>query len=184
VNLDFYQNFNLHNSCEQYKTTTLQKEDVLIFYNLIKKHIEEYDKNHRTLITTFKRIDNLYHNYTQSGNKLFIIKNFNLSPIACSGIGSFRGLHPSEGIGEIRDLVVEPMYRNQGLGEKIFRQCLNFARSYGYHRLYLEITPQMQIAQKLFLRKGFKPVKQLPEDKTDNKVHSYYVLENLSTNYI
>ena len=56
MNLDFHQNFNLHNSCERYKKQQLSKKKMFYLYNLIKKHIEEHDKDHRTLITTFKRI--------------------------------------------------------------------------------------------------------------------------------
>ncbi len=56
------------------------------------------------------------------------------------------------------------------------------AKAMGYKRLYLETTPQMEKAQKLFIRFGFRPVTQAQQELKDqsSSVPSYFILENLA----
>jgi putative acetyltransferase len=80
------------------------------------------------------------------------------APIGCVGLGPLHGLPSSEGVGEIRDLIVEEPYRGRGLGSKLLHLCINDAKQLGYKQLYLETTQNMTSAQRLFVRTGFRPV--------------------------
>jgi putative acetyltransferase len=46
--------------------------------------------------------------------------------------------------------------RGKGVGERLLRQCLAFAREAGYRTCYLETLTHMTAAQKLYRRLGFQ----------------------------
>ncbi len=93
-----------------------------------------------------------------------------------------QGLSPGEGLGEIRDLMVEEAFRGHGIGGRLLKRCLAEALRIGYERLYLETTPQMEHAQKLFLRYGFRPVTTGASKigKSDD-MPCYYLMESLTS---
>ncbi len=76
--------------------------------------------------------------------------------------------------------MVEPSFRGHGIGARLLKRCLSEAQRIGYDRLYLETTPQMEHAQKLFIRNGFRPVTTgvAKISKTDS-MPCYYLMENL-----
>ena len=117
--------------------------------------------------------------------------------MGCIGIGSFHGLPLTEGIGEIRELVVDKNYRRRGIGQALLEKALSFAILNKYQKLYLETTPDMENAQSLFQHHGFKPVRlqssvpdfftkhspseqqiKLKKNKTEKQAFpSYFILE-------
>ena len=99
------------------------------------------------------------------------------------GIGPLQGLPPEEGVGEIRDMVLEEIYRGRGIGSRLLKRAIEEARKLGYGRLYLETTPQMHNARQLFLRFGFRPVTGGAKEKADlmERLPCYFVLEVLKT---
>ena len=105
--------------------------------------------------------------------------------VGCGGVGSLHGLPLSEAVGEIRDLVVESKYRGLGIGGALLRNCLTFAKTSGYRRMYLETSERMHLARKLFIRMGFRPVVEKTLD-TPNRSGAqgrvppcYFILEEL-----
>jgi putative acetyltransferase len=78
--------------------------------------------------------------------------------------------------------VVEPPYRGAGLGNKLLNRCLDEAVALGYKRAYLETTPEMKHAQKLFVRTGFRPVG-IEQGKAagSTEVPCYFVREELQS---
>lgn len=120
---------------------------------------------------TRRKLDNFYASYTRDGSiYLVLIDGRTESVVGGVGIVSFAGLDPSEGIGEIRELVVDMSYRRQGLGLKLLQAAFDTALSLKYKRLYLEATEQMSHAQALFLRFGFQPVSLQQRDTTQRNL--------------
>ncbi len=153
---------------------------------LMRRNLENYDEHENILIATFRRLKGLHEVYTREGcHFLVAIDEVNPNkPIACVGLGPFHGLPLSEGVGEIRDLVVEESYRGRGIGKMLLDQSLQAAKSFGYRRLYLETTKNMLVAQRLFEGRGFRPVTEKGRliSNSEAKVEdmpSYYLLENL-----
>jgi putative acetyltransferase len=130
--------------------------------DLIRRNLQEYDEAGSVLASTFRRLADLSRVYKAEGAKYFVIKTATeaASCVGGAGIGSLHGLPPSEGLGEVRDLVLDEQFRGQGLGARLLKRCVEEARALGYKRLYLETTPQMEKAQKLFIRFGFRPITQ------------------------
>ncbi len=134
--------------------------------DLIRRNLQDYDEAGSVLASTFRRLADLMQVYNSEGSNYFVLKETSSSGtcLGGAGIGSLHGLPPSEGLGEVRDLVLDEPFRGQGLGGRLLKRCVEEARALGYKRLYLETTTQMEKAQKLFIRFGFRPITQTQTD--------------------
>lgn len=160
----------------------MNSHDVLSVCEMIRRNIGAYEEAGTVVASTYRRLTRLEALYNEPGS-VFIVARERLSGrcIGGAGIGPLQGLSPVEGLGEIRDLVVETNFRGQGIGARLLKRCLIEAKRIGYDRLYLETTPQMEHAQKLFIRNGFRPVTtgNARLAKTD-AMPCYYLMENLN----
>lgn len=152
---------------------------------IIERNLRPFFGSGNIFAATERRLANFWDVYNQSGHAYIAISlKAGGRLIGGAGIGVLAGLPQSEGIGEIRDLVVDPEFRGQGLGAKLLQFCIMEAKLMGYRQLYLETTPQMEHAQRLFRRFGFKPVtsKQKKSEKEEGveTVPSYYLLDALN----
>lgn len=152
--------------------------------SLIRRNLVGFDEHESVLVSTFRRLKHLHETYLQEGCQFWVVTEPSLGkPIACAGLGPFHGLPVSEGVGEIRDLVVEESMRGRGLGRLLLDQAVLGAKTFGYRRLYLETSKSMFVAQKLFESRGFRPVTEKSRFFNDpdsvEEVPCYYLLENL-----
>ena len=147
--------------------------------DLVNKNIASFEESQTILSAMYRRLGALYQTYAEPGCYLLIASESTSpsEPIGLVGIGPLHGLDFAEKIGEIRDLVVADHLRGKGIGKDLLRRCIEYAKDLGYRRLYLETSPSMTVAQKLFVRTGFKPVK----EKTDTQkgIASYFIMESL-----
>lgn len=153
--------------------------------SLIKRNMESFDESEAVLIATFRRLNNLKKIYSKNGCCLYVARNIdengNGKAIACAGLGPLHGLPLSEGIGEIRDLVVDKEFRGQGIGSRLLHRCIEEAKNMNYQRLYLETSQNMNNARKLFLRSGFRAVTESTAIGSMNKdLPCYFLMENLN----
>jgi putative acetyltransferase len=151
---------------------------------LIRRNLAEYEEAGNVLAATWRRLENIYDHYSPEGRRFFVARDMAKDVlIGAAGLGSLHGLPLSEGMGEIRDLVVESNYRGRGVGKRLLRRSVEMAREFGYTRLYLETTPQMENAKKLFVRFGFRAVEHAKGEKSNAEgpraLPSYFVLEDL-----
>ena len=73
--------------------------------------------------------------------------------IGGAGIAPLAGEAPE--ICELQKMYFLPTARGLGVGEKMIRQCLDFAREKDFQLCYLETLPYMKAAQKLYRKVGF-----------------------------
>jgi predicted N-acetyltransferase YhbS len=62
----------------------------------------------------------------------------------------------------IRMLVVDPAFRGDGVGRALTEECLNRARRDGSAVIALHTSPIMKVALPMYLRMGFRLVKDAP----------------------
>ncbi len=103
-------------------------------------------------------------------------------------LATLKNLPLSDGIGEIKELMVEAQYRKQGIGSKLLLKSLSEAQKMGFQTLYLRTTPQLKPLAGLLKRSGFTAVNQAyPPPRHDNQetlsqdeqnLPSYYVLRS------
>ncbi|MBC62094.1 MAG: hypothetical protein CMP11_06515 [Zetaproteobacteria bacterium] len=168
----------------QVKIESLTKDELENISHLIRKNLDNKRAEESILTSILRRLNDLRGTYSTPGSSLSLIKKIKEDKtIACAGLGPLHGLNFRDGIGEIRDLVVHSEFRRLGLGKKILVECIKQAKNFGYKRLYLETSPHMLIAKKLFVTKGFRPVQAIPQEKVqiNTESPSYFLLENLSS---
>jgi len=56
------------------------------------------------------------------------------------------------------DIVTNPDYRNQGIGEQLLLHILNWARTAGAHSAYLQVVRKNVPANRLYAKLGFEPL--------------------------
>ncbi len=166
----------------KFNFVTLAPDDANEMCDIIRRNLSVFEEVGSVLAATYRRLEGLSENYSGPGLRFIsTIDATNRKLIGGAGVGPLAGLPLSEGYGEIRDLVIEPEFRGQGLGAELLRHCINTAKEFGYKHLYLKTTPQMQNAQRLFARFGFRAVTQGSGEKNEVKtgLPCYYVLEDL-----
>ena len=71
------------------------------------------------------------------------------------GAGIKPLINYDQDICELQKMYALPKMRGQGIGQKLMDRCLNAARSFGFKQCYLETTPELKAAIKLYKRNGF-----------------------------
>ncbi len=153
--------------------------------DIIRRNLQGYEEAGSVLASSFRRLDGFHDVYSSNGARYLVAKDQVREGLCVGGvgIGPLQGLPPEEGVGEIRDMVLEEIYRGRGIGSRLLKRAIEEARKLGYGRLYLETTPQMHNARQLFLRFGFRPVTGGAKEKADlmERLPCYFVLEVLKT---
>ncbi len=146
-------------SSDRYVLAPLTKAREEQTVDLIRNTLDQLQSVGAELGATKRKLDHFYHSYTQTGTIYLILIDTLLDNVMGGvGIVPFAGLDPSEGIGEIRELIVNPNYRRQGHGLRLLQAAFDTAVGLQYKRLYLEATEHMVPAEALFLSFGFRPV--------------------------
>ena len=80
--------------------------------------------------------------------------------------GEFAGcvmlVKKSPTVGKLRVLLVEPRARGAGLGMRLIRACVRFARRAGYKKITLWTHRSLTVARRLYERAGFRVVSAHP----------------------
>ena len=67
-----------------------------------------------------------------------------------------------ESTAQLRILLVTPAARGEGLGARLTRECLDFARAAGYERMRLWTNHPLVAARRIYLAEGFRLVSEEP----------------------
>jgi len=70
-------------------------------------------------------------------------------------VGSVFVVKQSAGVAKLRLLLIEPRARGRGLGHRLVRECIAFARARGYRKLVLWTQSNLAAARAIYKSEGF-----------------------------
>jgi GNAT superfamily N-acetyltransferase len=85
-----------------------------------------------------------------------------IADIAGQPVGSVFLVRQSDEVAKLRLLLVDPAGRGHGLGQKLVRECIGFARACGYRRIMLSTHSILLAARKIYQDEGFVRVASEP----------------------
>jgi len=74
-------------------------------------------------------------------------------------LGAVMVVRQSRTVAKLRLLIVEPAARGCGLGERLVRACVGFARAAGYRKLVLWTQSELAAARAIYVSLGFRKVR-------------------------
>ncbi len=81
------------------------------------------------------------------------------------------GIYPTDGLTndtcELVKMYLLKEYRGFGIGRKLIEKCIGSANALGYKNIYLETTPELNSAIKMYEKFGFLPI----ENRMGNSGH-------------
>ncbi|HVX88358.1 MAG TPA: GNAT family N-acetyltransferase, partial [Gemmatimonadales bacterium] len=77
-------------------------------------------------------------------------------------VGSVYVVENAPGVAQLRCLLVEPSARGLGLGSRLVKECIAFAKGAGYKTMILWTHDVLTSAQRIYAAEGFKLVKEEP----------------------
>jgi len=91
------------------------------------------------------------------------------------GVGPLAGA--GDDVCELRKMYFLKEARGGGMGERLLRECIDAARSFGYRTMYLETLTGMDAAQRLYEKLGFLRLKEAMGATGHHGCNKFYALE-------
>ena len=94
----------------------------------------------------------MFENYNCENSIYFVLEKEG-KIIGGAGVAALE--NPSNGVCELQKMYFLPEARGLGFGTQLMQICLENAKTFGFESCYLETLPQMNDAQKLYVKSGF-----------------------------
>ena len=101
-------------------------------------------------------VEAMSQHYKNENSSRYLVASIDSHLVGGGGISSFN---KSNDICELRKLFLLPESRGLGIGRKITEECLNYAKSKGYKKCYLDTLTSMKSAISLYEKLGFQHLK-------------------------
>jgi len=134
----------------------IRKEDNHELSRIVKGTLAEFGANHPNTVYYDPRTNALFEEFQKERSIYFIAEKDN------EMLGG-AGIYPTEGLDndtcELVKMYLLPHARGLGLGRTLINKCLEYARSAGYKKVYLESMPELKQALKVYEKFGFTYLK-------------------------
>ncbi len=109
-------------------------------------------------------LNDMFSEYTGEGKIYFIAKDGD-KIIGGAGVFPTDGLRPDTC--ELVKMYLLSEYRGKGVGGALLEKCVSSAQKMGYSKMYLETTPELSNAIRMYEKFGFLPI----ENRMGNSGH-------------
>ena len=131
----------------------IQPADNPILSPIIKDTLAEFGANKPGTVYFDPTTDTLFELFQKEGSAYFVAE---LDKEIVGG----GGIYPTEGLGddtcELVKMYLLPKARGTGLGKKMIETSLQFAKDYGYKKVYIETMPELKQALHVYEKFGFE----------------------------
>ena len=142
----------------------IQKDDNANLAAIIRQVLEEFKANKPGTVYYDKTTDNLFQLFQKQGSIYFTAV---LNDEIVGGCGIYPTENLPEGYCELVKLYLLPEARNYGIAKMLMEKCLDFTKSKGYKKVYLESMPELNKAVTLYKKFGFAHI----ENKLGDPAH-------------
>lgn len=138
---------------ENWSIHNIRQEDDPFLAVIIRDILKEFGAAKPGTVYYDDRTDHLFNEFKRAGSVYFVLEKG--GKVVGGG-----GIYPTdalpEGTCELVKLYLLPEARELGWGKILLHKCLNAAKDLGYHQVYLESMPELNIALPLYEKTGFR----------------------------
>jgi putative acetyltransferase len=142
-------------STEELVLRPIEPRDDAQVATVIRTVMTEFGMNRPGFSIHDAEVDSMSAAYSQPRRAYFVVERAG-RVMGVGGIAPLDGGAPD--VCELKKMYFLPEVRGVGMGERMLRRCLTFAREAGFRLCYLETLKTMTQAQKLYQRLGFQPL--------------------------
>ncbi len=132
------------------KIVTYSPEYRDAFIALNRQWIETYFKIEESDIETFSHVDSIIDN----GGQIFIAISDDGTPVGCCALKN----HPELDCHELAKMAVSPKCQGQHIGHMLGESLIDYAKSHGVKRIFLEGNTRLKASIALYRSLGFEEV--------------------------
>lgn len=139
---------------EEISIRTIEPPDNAPLANVIRITLEEFGANHPGTVYYDETTDSLFELFNGTPGAVYYVAEYAGKIVGGGGIFPSKGL--PEDTCELVKMYLLPEVRGIGLGKKIIRECIMFAKTSGYQNIYIETMPELARAMKTYEGFGFR----------------------------
>jgi putative acetyltransferase len=130
----------------------IRQSDNAVLSGIVKGTLAEFGANHPDTVYFDPSTDTLFEVF-QKERSTYFIAEMNKEIVGGAGI------YPTDGLDkdtcELVKMYLLPHARGIGVGRTLIERCLDYARTAGYKKVYLESMPELRKALKVYEKSGF-----------------------------
>lgn len=135
-----------------FKIVRIRSEFDLAICTIIKETGAEFGAIGEGFGPSDLEVSQMSQHYQLATKSLYLVALIDNKVVGGCGIAPFE---TSSVTCELRKLFLQPASRGLGIGKALTQQCLDFAKSQGFERCYLDTCSNMDVAIKLYQNIGF-----------------------------
>ena len=121
------------------------------FIRLNKQWIETYFRLEQSDLNTFTHIDD---SIIGNGGQIFLAISVDSQVLGCCALKP----HPEADCYELAKMAVTPEAQGKGIGRKLGEALLDYAKSHGVKRIFLEGNTRLEASIALYRKLGFREI--------------------------
>lgn len=144
-----------------YKIRKITKKDDPIMAKIVKKSLKDFGFNGPGTAAADQTLDHLSENFLGNKQVYFVVEK---EGQVCGGAGIIPLVGADSDTCELIRMFMSHEEQGTGLGNLLIKKCIQVAKEFGFKQCYLETTEKMKTAQNLYLKNGFKYLKERKGD--------------------